>query len=72
MVNGQGYLSVGALCFFSTLTGIGSCCSFGCALKMGEFDLCFSMTRADGERQRPSTGPRTAARLQRSHSPCSG
>jgi len=49
MVNGQGYLSVGALCFFSTLTGIGSCCSFGCALKMGELDLCFSMARADGE-----------------------
>ncbi|KAF8251327.1 MFS general substrate transporter [Wilcoxina mikolae CBS 423.85] len=34
MVHGQGYLSVGALCFFSTLTGIGSCCSFGGALKM--------------------------------------
>ena len=36
MVAGEGYLGVPALCFFSALTGIGSCCSFGGALKMGE------------------------------------
>ena len=37
MVQGPGSFSVGALCFFSTLTGIGSCCAFGGALKMGQF-----------------------------------
>jgi hypothetical protein len=39
MVNGQGYMGVRALCFFSTLTGVGSCCAFGGALKMGECEL---------------------------------
>lgn len=34
MVHGQGFMGVPALCFFSTLTGIGSCCAFGGALKM--------------------------------------
>lgn len=34
MRNGRGYMGVPALCFFSTLTGVGSCCSFGGALKM--------------------------------------
>jgi hypothetical protein len=36
MRNGRGYMGVPALCFFSTLTGVGSCCSFGGALKMGK------------------------------------
>ncbi|KAI5843277.1 major facilitator superfamily domain-containing protein [Tricharina praecox] len=34
MLNGEGYMSIPALCFFSTLTGVGSCCAFGGALKM--------------------------------------
>ncbi|CCX15005.1 Similar to Uncharacterized membrane protein YMR155W; acc. no. Q03795 [Pyronema omphalodes CBS 100304] len=34
MVNGEGYLEVWSLCFFALLTGIGSCCGFGAALKM--------------------------------------
>ena len=53
MVAGEGFLGVPALCFFSTLTGIGSCCSFGGALKTGECTPPTEEKReADGQNKR--------------------
>jgi hypothetical protein len=39
MLHGRGSTSVPVLCFFSALTGVGSCCSFGGALKMGTYNI---------------------------------
>jgi hypothetical protein len=48
-VDGPGSMSVGAISFFSFLSGVGSCAAFQGALKTGEPVFCSKVLQADSD-----------------------